>query len=362
MACPTTSEIRFVSGTTSNIQDQLDNKIDQEALTDTATVDFTYDSDIPELRASVRDNCITYAKMQDMNTNKLLGRSTAGTGDIEELSVGTGLTLSSGTLTANGLADADYGDVVVSGSGTTWTVDNNVISDSKLRDSVSLSVMGRSTNSTGDPGDIVASNDGEVLRRSGTSIGFGTIATAGIANDAVTYAKIQNVSNGKLLGRSTSGSGDVEELSVGTGLTLSSGTLDSVLNVAWSTYTPTWTGASTNPVINNGTLTGAYLVVGKTMFLRITIIMGSTTTYGSGDWSLALPGGYAFKSSVLQTIPILAQDVGTAYRHGLAHIDTTVSTTTFRITINGGVRWNSTSPHTWAVGDTIMANAVIEID
>jgi hypothetical protein len=33
-----------------------------------------------------------------MNTNKLVGRSTAGTGIMEEITVGSGLTLSSGTL------------------------------------------------------------------------------------------------------------------------------------------------------------------------------------------------------------------------------------------------------------------------
>lgn len=36
-----------------------------------------------------------------MATNKLLGRSTAGTGAAEEISIGVGLTLSAGTLTAS---------------------------------------------------------------------------------------------------------------------------------------------------------------------------------------------------------------------------------------------------------------------
>jgi hypothetical protein len=38
----------------------------------------------------------------NMDTGKLLGRSTAGTGAAEEITVGSGLTLSSGTLTATG--------------------------------------------------------------------------------------------------------------------------------------------------------------------------------------------------------------------------------------------------------------------
>ena len=37
-----------------------------------------------------------------MNTNKLVGRSTVGTGIMEEITVGTGLSLSAGTLTASG--------------------------------------------------------------------------------------------------------------------------------------------------------------------------------------------------------------------------------------------------------------------
>lgn len=64
--------------------------------------------------------------------------------------------------------------------------------------------------SDGDKGDITVSASG---------------ATWTIDNDAVTYAKIQNVTSGRLLGRSSAGSGDTEELTVGTGLSLSGGTL-----------------------------------------------------------------------------------------------------------------------------------------
>jgi len=50
---------------------------------------------------------------------------------------------------------------------------------------------------------------------SGEQIDSGTLPIARIANDAVTYAKIQNVSaTDKLLGRSTGGAGDVEEITL----------------------------------------------------------------------------------------------------------------------------------------------------
>lgn len=87
------------------------------------------------------------------------------------------------------LTDRDYGDITVSGGGLTWTIDNDVVSDAKLRNSAALSVIGRSANSTGDPADITAGTDGHVLRRSGTTLGFGTVANAGLADMAQSRIK-----------------------------------------------------------------------------------------------------------------------------------------------------------------------------
>jgi hypothetical protein len=55
-----------------------------------------------------------------------------------------------------------------------------------LRQSAGLSVIGRSANSTGNVADITAANDGQVLRRSGTSVGFGAVNLG--LTDAVTGA------------------------------------------------------------------------------------------------------------------------------------------------------------------------------
>jgi hypothetical protein len=46
-----------------------------------------------------------------------------------------------------------------------------------------------------------------------------------IANDAVTFAKIQNITDDRLLGRSAGSSGDMQEITVGSSLDLSSATL-----------------------------------------------------------------------------------------------------------------------------------------
>jgi hypothetical protein len=58
---------------------------------------------------------------------------------------------------------------------------------------------------------------------------------------------------------------------------------------AWTSYTPTWTGATTNPVIGNGTLTGRYIKVGRTCTVSLLLIPGSTTTYGAGTYLFGLP-------------------------------------------------------------------------
>ncbi|MFB7219333.1 hypothetical protein [Streptomyces sp. NPDC056227] len=58
---------------------------------------------------------------------------------------------------------------------------------------------------------------------------------------------------------------------------------------AWTSYTPTWTAATTNPTIGNGTLTGRYIKVGRTVTVSLLLIPGSTTTYGSGVYLFGLP-------------------------------------------------------------------------
>jgi hypothetical protein len=148
----------------------------------------------------------------------------------------------------------------------TLSITTNGISNSLIRQSAGLSVIGNSTNATANVADITAGSDGQVLRRSGTTLGFGTIATLGIANSAVTYTKIQNVSaTNRLLGRATTGAGVVEEITLGTGLTYTGTTLNvgSLPNSAFANSTigltlgtsGTDAGVSGSPASLGGSLT-----------------------------------------------------------------------------------------------------------
>lgn len=63
-------------------------------------------------------------------------------------------------------------------------------------------------------GEVTAAGPGSAA----ATIANDAVTTAKIANDQVTYAKIQNVTDERVLGRQGGGAGDVEELSLGPGL------------------------------------------------------------------------------------------------------------------------------------------------
>jgi hypothetical protein len=97
---------------------------------------------------------------------------------------------------------------------------------------------------------------------SGTASGSTSLLpTLTIGAGKVTYSKIQNVSaNNRLLGRATAGSGSVEEITLGTGLSLSGSTLNVTGFSGTLNYVPKFTGTGNtlgnSQIFDNGTNVG----------------------------------------------------------------------------------------------------------
>lgn len=107
------------------------------------------------------------------------------------------LPVSSGVFQAANFIDSATVDfTVVPFVSVSGDVRDDSITFAKLQNSAAagLSVIGRSTNSAGDFAEISASAaDGTVLRRSGTTLGFGTINSSGIADGSITKVKLGTV-------------------------------------------------------------------------------------------------------------------------------------------------------------------------
>lgn len=153
-----------------------------------------------------RIDTLELAKIQQIATDRLLGRDTAGTGDVEQLTVGGGIEF---TTTGGIQRSALTGDVTATAGSNAMTIANNAVTLAKMATMATDSILGRATASTGNVEVLTAlpfAFTGDVTRAADSN-------AQTIANDAVTYAKMQNVSaTDKVLGRSTAGAGDVEEI------------------------------------------------------------------------------------------------------------------------------------------------------
>ncbi|TQS29124.1 hypothetical protein [Microbispora sp. KK1-11] len=135
------------------------------------------------------------------------------------------------------------------------------------------------------------------------------------------------------------------------------------LYAGWTAYTPTWsTSNATQPSVGNGTLTGAYRAVGKTVFFRLRFQAGSTTTFGDGLWSFSLPVGYA--PTAVQAAPGVA--IGPSSARYPIGCYLTSGNGVYRMPVNGsgGIRTNLGAtvdvPFEWGSGHQIIIAGVYE--
>jgi hypothetical protein len=137
--------------------------------------------------------------------------------------------------------------------------------------------------------------------------------------------------------------------SVQVGTTLTDSSTSSIVvdprEAVQTNYTPTWTAASVDPTLGNGTLQGVYIKTGKRVDVQLYLVIGSTTTLGTGVWYFSLPfipsTGLAWIGSGLAFIS------GTAF-YVVAAQSMTDSSGRMILTADGaGNQVSPTSPGAW---------------
>lgn len=137
--------------------------------------------------------------------------------------------------------------------------------------------------------------------------------------------------------------------------------LTKLASPAWTSYTPTWTAVTTNPVIGNGTITGAYNKIGRLVTGYITVTMGGTTTYGSGQYNLSLPLTISTTNfGFIGIVQILdSSDSNALYTANIGY-DGYMSIGNPSVAYAKHVGFSSTVPITLASGDSIRVNFAYE--
>lgn len=126
---------------------------------------------------------------------------------------------------------------------------------------------------------------------------------------------------------------------------------------AWTAYTTTWSGTSTNPSIGNGSLAAAWGREIRTIHYRIALTIGSTTTFGSGAWQFTLPttpvgGNYPCGQMRILDASPSDQYILNLFQNGGALIAGIGSTASSYV--------SPTSPITFASGDSLFLAGTYE--
>ncbi|UYQ91937.1 hypothetical protein MKQ68_17775 [Chitinophaga horti] len=162
--------------------------------------------------AYIQDGAVAYVKIQQMPAQTLMGNFKSTQDVVAPISIGSGLALNATT----GVLSATAGTAMWNAS----QLRGRAVGNTAPTTGQVLKWNGTNWDAAADAGGTgTITLTGPVTGTSST----GTVATT-ITDEAVTYAKIQNVTTQRLLGRYTAGSGVTQEVSLGSTLGLNATT------------------------------------------------------------------------------------------------------------------------------------------
>lgn len=125
---------------------------------------------------------------------------------------------------------------------------------------------------------------------------------------------------------------------------------------AWEDWTPVWTTTGSAPSVGNGSLTGRFQHVGKTVHFRLQLNWGSTTSGGTGTYQFTLP---VPASSLQWTFAANCLEGGVDNDVSIGLLE---SGSVFVVVIDDGNVANSTAPFTWGDTDRLVVTGTYEVD
>jgi len=116
-------------------------------------------------------------------------------------------------------------------------------------------------------------------------------------------------------------------------------------------YGPAWTASISNPDIGNGALLGEYTRSGGKVSVLLDLLIGSTTSFGSGRWRFSLPITPETETGGSQAFPVFLADSSAMPAIGFAIVVS--GQAYFEIALPGSIDYvDALLPWIWATGDT----------